>query len=72
MNDKNGTETNRREISLDEGLDYPLKRKQGNDNGMLCRVVQAPAVTEISKGPLQQYFWILDNYINFPFKTLII
>ena len=39
-------------------LDYPLKREQGNgnDNILLRRVVQAPAVTEISKGPLQQYF----------------
>ena len=37
---------------LDEGLDYPLKRGQdnGNDNIMLRRVVQAPAVTEILKG----------------------
>ena len=57
---------NRQEKSLDVGLDYPLKRERDNGNGnfLLRRVVQAPAVKEISKGLLKQCFGILDNLIK--------
>ena len=73
MQDENGIKTIDKEISLDEGLDYSLKQGRDNSNGniLLRRVVQAPALTEILKGPLKQYFWILNYLFKFLFKTVI-
>ena len=66
--DENGIQTIGKDISFDEGLDYPLKCGQNNGNGsiILRRVVQAPVVAkEIPKGLLQQYLWILYNLFIF-------
>ena len=50
-------------ISFDEGLDYPEEQQiyDINGNGILRRIIWVSTATEILKGLLQQYFWILNK-----------
>ena len=54
-------------------MDYPEEQRiyDINDNGILRRIIWLPTATEISKGLLQQYFWILNYLYKFSIKTVI-